>query len=80
MTMRRADILDTEFARGRATMVARHLKARGIDDPLLLAAMGEVPREAFVPEPLQEFTYEDSALPIEAGQTISQPYIVARMI
>ena len=61
-------------------MVARHLEARGIDDPLVLAAMGAVPREAFVPEPLTEFAYEDSALPIEAGQTISQPYIVARMI
>ena len=42
--------------------------------------MGAVPREAFVPEHLQEFSYEDSALPIEAGQTISQPYIVARML
>jgi len=42
--------------------------------------MGKVPREAFVPEHLKEFAYEDSALPIEAGQTISQPYIVARMI
>ena len=61
-------------------MVARHLKARGISDPLVLAAMGKVPREAFVSEPLKEFAYEDSALPIEAGQTISQPYIVARMI
>jgi protein-L-isoaspartate(D-aspartate) O-methyltransferase len=39
-----------------------------------------MPREAFVLEPLKEFAYEDSALPIEAGQTISQPYIVARMI
>ena len=61
-------------------MVARHLEARGIADPLVLAAMGEVPREVFVSEPLQEFAYEDAALPIEAGQTISQPYIVARMI
>ena len=67
-------------ARDRAIMVARHLAARGIDDPLVLAAMGEVPREAFVPEHLHEFAYEDGALPIEAGQTISQPYIVARMI
>jgi protein-L-isoaspartate(D-aspartate) O-methyltransferase len=46
----------------------------------VLKAMGEVPREAFVPEALGEFAYEDSPLPIEAGQTISQPYIVARMI
>ena len=61
-------------------MVARHLAARSIRDPLVLAAMGAVPREAFVPEHLADFAYEDSALPIEAGQTISQPYIVARMI
>ena len=67
-------------ARDRAIMVTHHLEARGIGDPLVLAAMGEVPREAFVSEPLKEFAYEDSALPIEAGQTISQPYIVARMI
>ncbi|HXG79728.1 MAG TPA: protein-L-isoaspartate(D-aspartate) O-methyltransferase [Methyloceanibacter sp.] len=67
-------------ARDREIMVRRHLLARGISDPLVLAAMGKVPREAFVPESLREFAYEDSALPIEAGQTISQPYIVARMI
>jgi protein-L-isoaspartate(D-aspartate) O-methyltransferase len=64
----------------RAIMVQRHLLARGISDPLVLAAMGKVPREAFLPAELKEFAYEDSALPIEAGQTISQPYIVARMI
>jgi len=80
MTTQRAEILDNAYLRDRAVMVARHLGARGISDPLLLAAMGAVPRETFVPEPLQEFAYEDSALPIEAGQTISQPYIVARMI
>ncbi|MGB0057284.1 MAG: protein-L-isoaspartate(D-aspartate) O-methyltransferase, partial [Methyloceanibacter sp.] len=80
MTAQRAEVLDSAYARDRAFMVERHLKARGIDDPLLLAAMGAVPREAFVPENLQEFVYEDSALPIEAGQTISQPYIVARML
>jgi protein-L-isoaspartate(D-aspartate) O-methyltransferase len=80
MSLHREDILDDAFARDRAHMVARHLEARGISDPLLLAAMGQVPREAFVPEHLQEFTYEDSALPIESGQTISQPYIVARMV
>jgi protein-L-isoaspartate(D-aspartate) O-methyltransferase len=80
MTAQRAEVLDSAYARGRAFMVERHLKARGIDDPLLLAAMGAVPRETFVPEHLQEFVYEDSALPIESGQTISQPYIVARML
>jgi protein-L-isoaspartate(D-aspartate) O-methyltransferase len=71
---------DDRQARDREIMVRRHLLARGINDPLVLAAMGKVPREAFVPEELTEFAYEDSALPIEAGQTISQPYIVARMI
>jgi protein-L-isoaspartate(D-aspartate) O-methyltransferase len=69
-----------KHARDRAVMVAHHLEARGISDPLVLAAMSGVAREAFVSDPLKEFAYEDSALPIEAGQTISQPYIVARMI
>jgi protein-L-isoaspartate(D-aspartate) O-methyltransferase len=80
MAVQRAEVLDSAFARERAVMVSRHLRARGIEGPLLLAAMSAVPREAFVPEHLQEFSYEDSALPIEAGQTISQPYIVARML
>ena len=80
MALQRAEVLDSAYASDRAFMVERHLKARGIDDPLLLKAMGTVPRETFVPEHLQEFVYEDSALPIESGQTISQPYIVARMI
>jgi protein-L-isoaspartate(D-aspartate) O-methyltransferase len=80
MSTQRSELLDNAYARERAAMVARHLQARGVDDPLLLAAMGAVPRELFVAGPLQEFAYEDSALPIEAGQTISQPYIVARMI
>ncbi len=71
---------EDRHARDRAIMVSRHLAARGIRDPLVLTAMGAVPREAFVPEHLADFAYEDSALPIEAGQTISQPYIVARMI
>ena len=68
------------LARDRAFMVERHLEARGITDPHVLRAMGEVSREAFVSEPLAEFAYEDAPLPIEAGQTISQPYIVARMV
>lgn len=63
-----------KHARDRAVMVAHHLEARGISDPLVLAAMSGVAREAFVSDPLKEFAYEDSALPIEAGQTISQPY------
>jgi len=67
-------------AHDRLVMVTRHLEARGIADTRVLAAMAQVPREAFISEPLSEFAYEDSALPIAAGQTISQPYIVARMI
>lgn len=60
-------------------MVERHLAARGIDDPAVLAAMEAVPREAFVtPEQLRD-AYADRPLSIEAGQTISQPYIVAFM-
>lgn len=58
-------------------MVERQLRGRGIDDERVLAAMAEVPREAFVPAPLRHRAYADAALPIEAGQTISQPWIVA---
>ena len=58
-------------------MVERQLRARGIEDERVLAAMGEVPREAFLPAALRDRAYEDSALPIAAEQTISQPWIVA---
>jgi len=58
-------------------MVERQLRRRGIEDERVLAAMGEVPREAFLPEALRDRAYEDSALPIAAEQTISQPWIVA---
>src|SRR4051812_34674666 len=61
-------------------MVDIHLARRGIRDKRLLKAMRTVPRECFVREGLEEFAYEDSALPIEEEQTISQPYIVAAMI
>jgi protein-L-isoaspartate(D-aspartate) O-methyltransferase len=60
-------------------MVAQQIEARGIRDPATLAAMGRVPREAFVPENLRHRAYEDGALSIGHGQTISQPFIVARM-
>jgi protein-L-isoaspartate(D-aspartate) O-methyltransferase len=69
-----------DTAHAREQMVQRQVARRGIHDAHVIAAMGEVPREDFVPEGLQEFAYEDSPLPIEAGQTISQPYIVALMI
>ncbi|WP_423601894.1 protein-L-isoaspartate(D-aspartate) O-methyltransferase [Sphingomonas sp. MS122] len=64
----------------RETMVEQQIAGRGISDAALLDAMHKVPREAFVPDAVREFAYEDSPLPIEAGQTISQPYIVALMI
>src|SRR3546814_7077864 len=64
----------------RRTMIDRQIVSRGIKSPHVLAAMRNVPREAFLPDELAEFAYEDSALSIEAGQTISQPYIVALMI
>jgi protein-L-isoaspartate(D-aspartate) O-methyltransferase len=67
----------TDFATLRARMVERQLRRRGIGDERVLAAMGEVPREAFVPPRLRHRAYADSALPIEERQTISQPWIVA---
>jgi len=61
-------------------MVRDHISARGIGSPHVLNAMRVVPREAFVPEELREFAYDDAPLPIAADQTISQPFIVAQMI
>ncbi len=57
--------------------IDRQLRARGIVDERVLAAMARVPREQFVPEDLRELAFEDAALPIGSGQTVSQPYIVA---
>jgi protein-L-isoaspartate(D-aspartate) O-methyltransferase len=65
--------------RTRARMVGR-LREQGIRDERVLAAMGAVPRHLFVEEALASRAYEDSALPIGFGQTISQPFVVARMI
>lgn len=60
-------------------MVERDLKGRGIKDPRVLAAVEAIPRHEFVPEKQRAAAYEDRPLPIGAGQTISQPYIVAYM-
>jgi protein-L-isoaspartate(D-aspartate) O-methyltransferase len=60
-------------------MVAEQLERRGIRDRRVLEAMASVPREAFVPNVPATVAYDDRALPIDAGQTISQPYMVARM-
>jgi protein-L-isoaspartate(D-aspartate) O-methyltransferase len=67
----------SEFADLRERMVERQLRRRGIGDERVLAAMAEVPREAFVPAALRDRAYADSALPIGSQQTISQPWIVA---
>lgn len=63
----------------RTAMVKRQIEARGVHQPAVLEAMRTVPRETFLPEHLSEFAYEDTPLPIEEGQTISQPFIVAAM-
>src|SRR5689334_12785867 len=73
----KADIRHSPEARRR--FVRAQIEARGVRDPLVLAAMRKVPREKFVPKDLVNQAYEDSPLPIGSGQTISQPYIVAFM-
>ena len=69
-----------DFAQQRERMVADQVAARGVRDGKVLAAMRKVRREAFVPADVRELTYHDAPLPIAAGQTISQPYIVAYMV
>jgi protein-L-isoaspartate(D-aspartate) O-methyltransferase len=69
-----------DFADLRERMVRRQIQSRGIDDQSILDAFREVPREEFVDEEHRRWAYDDHPLPIEAGQTISQPYIVALMI
>ena len=71
---------ERDFAHQRALMVERHVAARGIRDERILQAMREVPRHLFVPTVVASKAYGPGALPIGAKQTISQPYIVARMI
>ena len=68
------------FSALRAAMVETQLRARGIADPAVLAAMGSVLREDFVPGRLRDRAYDDEPLPIEERQTISQPWIVALML
>ena len=63
----------------RTRMVERQLRGRDIVDERVLEAMERVPRELFVPEDLRDRAFDDAALPIGAGQTISQPYMVARI-
>lgn len=68
------------FERQREQMVAQQIAGRGIWHEPTLAAMRAVPREMFVPAHLQEYAYEDAPLPIDEGQTISQPFVVALML
>lgn len=70
-------MLDYEHARHR--MVEAHIARRGVRDERVLSALRRVRREIFVDDGFEEFAYEDSQLPIGSGQTISQPFIVARM-
>ncbi|MGA7617416.1 MAG: protein-L-isoaspartate(D-aspartate) O-methyltransferase, partial [Thermoanaerobaculia bacterium] len=70
----------SELAHLRELMVERHVAGRGIVDPRILQAMREVPRHVFVPPLVAAKAYGPSALPIGHDQTISQPWIVARMI
>ncbi|MBI3609474.1 MAG: protein-L-isoaspartate(D-aspartate) O-methyltransferase [Nitrospirae bacterium] len=69
-----------DFATQRERMVRTQLEERGLSDLRVLEAMRAVPRHEFVPESLWDSAYEDHPLPIGAGQTISQPYIVAVML
>jgi protein-L-isoaspartate(D-aspartate) O-methyltransferase len=71
--------LNFEYKKLREEMVEKAIFARGVRSELVLNAMRSVPRESFLPTKLHEFAYEDAPLPIEEGQTISQPYIVAFM-
>ncbi len=69
-----------DYSSRRREMVESQIKRRGITDKALLEAMLTVPRERFVPTRYRDFAYEDIPLPIPSGQTISQPFVVARMI
>lgn len=71
---------DSTFRMRRTELVERGLRARGIRDERVIEVMARVPRHLFVPSDLTEHAYEDRALPIGFGQTISQPYMVAVML
>lgn len=71
--------MNISYEEQRHIMVEYQLKSRGIKDERVLHAMGSVPRHLFVSEELEDRAYDDCALPIGEGQTISQPYMVAIM-
>jgi len=70
---------EEDMARQRERMVRDQIESRGVTDPAVLAAVRAVPRHRFVPEDVEPTAYADHPLPIGAGQTISQPFIVALM-
>ena len=72
--------IDREFDAERERMVEQQLVPRGIEDQRVLDAMRRVPRHVFVPDQVVRYAYDDRPLPIDDGQTISQPYIVALML
>ncbi|MGP7988225.1 MAG: protein-L-isoaspartate(D-aspartate) O-methyltransferase [Desulfobaccales bacterium] len=72
-------MIEDQFAAARERMVAEQIRARGVADPRVLAALRRVPRHRFIPEHLWSQAYADYPLPIGDDQTISQPYIVALM-
>lgn len=74
-----AELSDNDFARLRHCMVDDQLRARRLTDERVLQAMEKVPRHLFVPQVQRRLAYDDGPLPIGSGQTISQPYMVARM-
>src|SRR5438270_4605327 len=78
--LKRRVVLMTDFASEREAMVERQLRRRGISEQAILEAFRQVPREAFISAEFAHLAYGDHPLPIEAEQTISQPYIVALMI
>ena len=71
--------MSADRASDRLAMVDKQLRRRDIVDERVLAAMERVPRELFVPQSISARAYDDAALPIGEGQTISQPYMVARI-
>lgn len=71
--------MSDELAALRRQMVSRQIRARGVTEPRVLAAMERVPRHEFVPAAERQRAYDDHPLPLASGQTISQPYIVAYM-
>ena len=70
---------DDRFVQARAAMVRDQLAGRGINNPRVLAAMGKIPRQQFIAAEFANKAYDDAPLPIAAGQTISQPYMVGLM-